>query len=431
MSKKLQKAVLEGFINTYYKIMNTRIDRTIAHFDLDSFFVSVERLKNPSLLGKPVIVGGMSERGVVAACSYEARAFGVNSAMPGKMARRLCPDAIWIRGDFENYIKYSELVTNAMENSLPLLEKASIDEFYADLTGMDKYFGCYKYATELRRRIKKETGLTLSMGMSTGKTVAKVATNECKPNNEKWVPVGQERSFLSPLAIHKMPMIGKVTGQQLRNMGITSIGMLADMPKNMLQAVLGQNGLGLWERANGIDRSQVIPYRDQKSMSKEMTFDKDTTDVRLLKSIVVKMIEELCFELRGRNRCAGLISVKIRYSNFDTHTRQLSVPYTASDDLLQEKALEVFEKLYDRRLLIRLIGVRISKLVAGFTQIMLFDDSADKASLYQAMDKIRLKHGAKAVGKVFGMQLYERRKEHKVAGDGLPEKRLKNNYIYH
>jgi DNA polymerase IV len=408
--------------------MKSAITRTIAHFDLDSFFVSVERIKNPSLIGKPVIVGGMSERGVVAACSYEARAFGVSSAMPGKMAKRLCPDAIWIRGDFESYLKYSDMVTNLMESNLPLLEKASIDEFYADLTGMDKYFGSYKYATELRQRVKKDTGLTISLGMSSGKTISKVATNECKPNNQKLIPIGEERSFLSPLAISKMPMIGKVTGQQLRNMGITSIGMLAEMPKKMVQAVLGQNGVSLWDRANGIDNSPVVPYHDQKSMSKEMTFDKDTTDVSLLRSILVKMTEELCYDLRRKNRCVGQLSVKIRYSNFDTHLRQLSVSYTANDDQLQEKALEIFEKLYDRRLLIRLIGVKFGKLVPGYSQITLFDKSAHMADLYQAMDRIRHKHGIKAVGKVFGMQMYERRKETKVEGLGLPPEKLRKMY---
>lgn len=408
--------------------MKLATTRTIAHFDLDSFFVSVERIKNPSLIGKPVIVGGMSERGVVAACSYEARAFGVSSAMPGKMAKRLCPDAIWIRGDFESYVKYSDMVTNLMESNLPLLEKASIDEFYADLTGMDKYFGSYKYATELRLRVKKDTGLTISLGMSSGKTISKVATNECKPNNQKLIPLGEERSFLSPLAISKMPMIGKVTGQQLRNMGITSIGMLAEMPKKMVQAVLGQNGVSLWDRANGIDNSPVVPYHDQKSMSKEMTFDKDTTDVSLLRSILVKMTEELCYDLRRKNRCVGQLSVKIRYSNFDTHLRQLSVSYTANDDQLQEKALEIFEKLYDRRLLIRLIGVKFGKLVPGYSQITLFDKSAHMADLYQAMDLIRHKHGIKAIGKVFGMQMYERRKETKVEGIGLPPEKLRRMY---
>jgi DNA polymerase IV len=408
--------------------MKTSLARTIAHFDLDSFFVSVERLKNPDLKGKPVIVGGMSERGVVAACSYEARAFGVSSAMPGKMARRLCPDAIWIRGDFENYTKLSNDVTEIMEGRLPVLEKASIDEFYADFTGMDKYFGSFKYATELREYIKKETGLTISLGMSSGKTVSKVATNESKPNGQRLIKLGEERSFLSPLPIQKMPYIGKVTGQQLRNMGITSIGMLAEMPKKMLEAVLGKNGISIWERANGIDYSPVIPYHDQKSMSKEMTFDKDTTDISLLRSILVKMTEELCYDLRRKNRCVGQLSVKIRYSNFDTHLRQLSVSFTANDDQLQEAALQIFEKLYDRRLLIRLIGVKFGKLVPGHSQITLFDKSAHMADLYQAMDRIRHKHGIKAVGKVFGMQLYERRKEIRVEGLGLPAEKLRRMY---
>lgn len=408
--------------------MKTSLARTIAHFDLDSFFVSVERLKNPDLKGKPVIVGGMSERGVVAACSYEARAFGVSSAMPGKMARRLCPDAIWIRGDFENYTKLSNDVTEIMEGRLPVLEKASIDEFYADFTGMDKYFGSFKYATELREYIKKETGLTISLGMSSGKTVSKVATNESKPNGQRLIKLGEERSFLSPLPIQKMPYIGKVTGQQLRNMGITSIGMLAEMPKKMLEAVLGKNGISIWERANGIDNTPVIPYHDQKSMSKEMTFDKDTTDISLLRSILVKMTEELCYDLRRKNRCVGQLSVKIRYSNFDTHLRQLSVSYTANDDQLQEAALQIFEKLYDRRLLIRLIGVKFGKLVPGHSQITLFDKSAHMADLYQAMDRIRHKHGIKAVGKVFGMQLYERRKEIRVEGLGLPAEKLRRMY---
>jgi DNA polymerase IV len=409
-------------------------EKTIAHFDLDSFFVSVERLKNPELKGKPIIVGGMSERGVVAACSYETRVYGVSSGMPGKLARRLCPDAIWIRGDYQSYIQHSDAVTQVMAESLPVLEKASIDEFYADFTGMDKYFGSYKYATELRQRINKETGLTISFGMSSGKTVSKVATNESKPNGQLQVCSGQERSFLSPLLINKMPMIGKVTGQQLRNMGITHIGMLANMPLKMLQAVLGQNGTSLWEKANGIDHSMVVPYHDQKSLSKEMTFDKDTTDISLLRSILVKMTEELCYDVRSKNRCVGMLSIKIRYSNFDTHTRQLSVPYTASDDILQEKALEILEKLYDRRLLIRLIGVRFSKLVAGFSQIQLFDNSAHLADLYQAMDKIRNKHGLKAVGKVYGMQLYEQRKQvpKKLNEDhnGLSAKQLAKNYGY-
>jgi DNA polymerase-4 len=384
--------------------------RTIAHFDLDSFFVSVERLNNSDLIGKPVIVGGMSDRGVVAACSYEARVFGVHSAMPAKMARRLCPDALFIRGDFENYTKFSGMVTQIMNERLPVLEKASIDEFYADFTGMDRFFGSFKYASELKKIIKKETGLPISFGMSSSKLVSKVATNESKPNGELQIDNGKEKFFLNPLPIHKMPMIGQKTGQQLRNLGITSIGMLADMPVELLEAVLGKNGVMLWERANGIDFSPVIPYHDQKSHSKEITFDKDTTDTKLLKSILVKMIEDLTYDLRKKGQCAGLISVKIRYSNFDTHSKQSSISYSANDDFIQSQALDLFDKLYDRRLLIRLIGVRLSKLIPGFTQIELFDNSANLATLYQAMDKVRSKYGLNAVGKVLGMQMHEHKR---------------------
>ncbi|NBA88691.1 DNA polymerase IV [Emticicia sp. CRIBPO] len=410
-------------------------ERTIAHFDLDSFFVSVERLKNSKLVGKPVIVGGQSDRGVVAGCSYEARKFGVSSAMPTKLARRLCPDALFIKGDFESYMQYSALVSEIMEDRLPVLEKASIDEFYADFTGMDRFFGNFNYALDLKKRVLKETGLTISFGMSTSKTVSKVATNESKPDAKRKIDSGDEKKFLSPLPIISMPMIGKVNGQHLRNMGIKTIGMLSQMPVEMLEAVMGKNGVMLWERANGIDDAPVTPYHERKSHSKEMTFDKDTIDVDLLKSILAKMIEEITFDLRSKTQCAGLIAVKVRYSNFDTHTRQVNIPYTASDETLREKALEIFDKLYDRRLLIRLVGVRFSKLVPGYSQINLFDRSSDMAGLYQAMDKIRLRYGVKAVQTAFATRLYEKKKEDREerraaeTARGLPPERLRNHYM--
>lgn len=382
--------------------------RQIAHFDLDAFFVSVEQLKHPELKGKPVIVGGLSRRGVVAACSYEARAFGVHSAMPAHMARRLCPDAIFIRGDFDSYLNYSSMVSKIMEENLPVLEKASIDEFYADMTGMDKYFGSYQYVKNLREKIKKETGLNISLGMSVGKTISKMATNEAKPNGAKHVPESEVKSFLRPLSISKMPYIGPVTAQKLRNLGITSIGMLAAMPKQMLQALLGKNGLTIWERANGIDRTPVVTETHNKSISKELTFDKDTTDIYMLKRLVAKMVEDLCYDLRKNNRCTGQIGVKIRYSDFDTHTRQLSIPYTASDYEIRDRVIDLLGKLYNRRLLIRLVGVRFGKLVPGHSQIRLFDDSVQLAGLYNAMDYIRDKYGTGAVMNAYGMQTIEK-----------------------
>jgi DNA polymerase-4 len=382
--------------------------KQIAHFDLDAFFVSVEQVKHPELKGKPVIVGGLSERGVVAACSYEARKFGVHSAMPAKMAKRLCPNAIFIRGDYESYVKYSDMVSKVLKENLPLLEKASIDEFYADMTGMDRFFGTYQYAQELRKKVKSETNLTISLGLSVGKTISKMVTNEAKPNGELYIPKNEVQRFLNPLAISKMPFIGDVTSQKLRNLGISNIGMLAQMPKQMLQALLGKNGLSIWERANGIDDTPVLVQHERKSVSKEMTFDKDTTDIQMLKSLVAKMVEELCYDIRKNNRCTGQIGIKIRYSNFDTHTNQLSIPFTASDFEIRDKVLDLLEKLYNRRLLVRLVGVRFSKLVPGHSQIRLFDDSADMAGLYNAMDHIRDKFGVGAVRNAYGMNLRDK-----------------------
>ncbi len=380
------------------------MEKAIVHYDLDSFFVSVERLKNPSLIGKPVVVGGSSERGVVASASYEARQFGIHSAMSSQLAKRLCPDAIFVRGDHHSYTEFSNIVTEIISGSVPVLEKASIDEFYCDFTGMEKFFGCYKWAKEIKEKIARETHLNITFGLSTSKTVSKVATNEAKPNGKLQVPMGYESMFLKPLTINKLPMVGDTTAKTMRMMGIQSIGTLAAMPVRLLEAVFGKHGKLFWERANGIDDTPIVPYHDQKSFSKEMTFDKDTTDVARLKSILVFMVESLTFDLRQQVKCAGTITVKIRYSNFDTYTRQTHVFYTSDDQVIIEKVMNLFDNLYDKRLLIRLIGVRLSKLVQGYSQINLFDNSSKLAALHQAMDKVKHKHGEKIVGRAYGIQ---------------------------
>jgi DNA polymerase-4 len=378
-------------------------NRAIVHMDLDCFFVSVERLRDNRLFGKPVIVGGMSDRGVVAACSYETRTYGVRSAMPMRMARKLCPDAIILRGDFEAYSKYSDGVTQLITERAPVVEKASIDEFYLDMTGMERFFGSYQFASELRQTIQKETGLQISFGLSVNKTVSKVATNHVKPAGQYQVPYGEEKAFLAPMPVGKIPMIGTVTAQTLRNMGISQVGTLSQMPLRVLEKTFGKAGTMLWERANGIDFSPVVPYHEQKSLSKEMTFDKDTTDVDKLRRLLISMTEQLATDLRQKGQCTSCITVKVRYSNFDTHTRQQVLPATASDHLLFPVVLDLFEKLYDRRLLIRLIGLRFSKLLQGQEQLNLFDDSVKLAPLYQAIDRIRKKYGdfslARACGK--------------------------------
>jgi len=385
-------------------------DRTIVHMDLDSFFVSVSRLENSALHNKPVIVGGTSDRGVVAACSYEARAFGVHSAMPIKLARRLCPDAIIIRGDYDRYSYYSEVVTDIIKEDVPVYEKSSIDEFYIDMTGMDRFFGCYNYTSELRQRIMKETGLPISFGLSENKTVSKVATGEAKPNGQKKIDFGDEKVFLGPLSIKKIPMVGDKTYTLLRSMGVERVYTLQEMPPDLLTKVLGENGFVLWKKANGIDNTPVEPYSERKSISTEETFEQDTADVVFLKSLLVKMTEKLAFQLRSENKLTACITVKIRYSNFDTHTTQSRISYTSSDHTLIAKAKELFDKLYERRMLIRLIGIRFSHLVGGGNQINLFEDSEEIINLYQAMDHLRKKFGNTAVLRAVGLKGDQKKK---------------------
>lgn len=375
------------------------MERHIVHCDLDTFFVSVERLLNNDLVGKPILVGGFSDRAVVASCSYEARQFGVHSAMPMRLARQLCPQAIVVRGDHDQYSKFSRMVTEIIEAYTPLVEKASIDEHYLDLTGMDKYFGCWKWAQELRQRIIKETHLPISFGLSVNKTVSKIATGEAKPCNERKVDQGTEKHFLAPLSIRKIPMVGEKTYIKLRNMGISRIQTLQEMDADTLQRVLGENGVSIWRKANGIDNTPVLPFQEQKSMSKENTFDKDTIDMQELNRVIAQMIDELSFDLRKERKLTGCITLKIRYSNFETVTRQQKVSFTCSEKVLLEQAKSLFTRLYSRRMLIRLIGIKFSELVTGAYQVDIFNDVAEDLSLMQAMDQIRLRFGKDMIKK--------------------------------
>ncbi len=354
------------------------MDRQIVHIDLDSFFVSVERLINPALMGKPVLVGGSSDRGVVASCSYEARSFGIHSAMPMRTARQLCPEAVIVRGDTEQYSYYSGIITDIISENVPLYEKTSIDEFYIDLSGTDRFFGSYKLATELRQKIIKHTNLPISFAMSSNKTVSKVGTGEAKPNGQKEIPRGTEKQFLAPLSVSKIPMVGEKTYQLLRNMGIMWIRTLQEMPVELLEQVLGQNGIVIWKKAQGIDNSPVEPYSERKSISTERTFDKDTIDVKVLQGILVGMTEKLAFQLRSEEKLTACVTVKIRYSDFNTYTLQAKIPYTSLDHTLIEKVKELFHKLYQKRMLIRLIGVRFSHLVQGSYQYNMFEDTTEQ-----------------------------------------------------
>ncbi|MBM1105603.1 DNA polymerase IV [Aurantibacter crassamenti] len=373
------------------------MNKTILHLDLDTFFVSVERLLDSRLKNKPILVGGLSDRGVVAACSYETRGYGIHSGMPMKMAKELCPEAIRIKGNAGTYSTHSNLVTEIVKEHVPLFEKSSIDEFYADLTGMDRFFGSYKYASELRQKIIKETGLPISFGLSGNKVVSKVATNEAKPNNQLKIDYGFEKPFLAPLSIKKIPMVGDKTYQILRNLGLRKVGTIQEMPMDVMQRVLGKNGAVIWKRANGIDHTPVIPFWERKSISTERTFDKDTIDTVKLNGILIAMTENLAYQLRRGEKLTACIAVRIRYSDFNTYSKQMRIPYTSADHILIPKILELFKTLYNRRLLVRLIGVRFTHLVSGNYQINLFEDTEEALNLYQAMDHIRKKYGDKSV----------------------------------
>lgn len=379
------------------------MNRHIVHLDLDTFFVSCERLMDRRLNNIPVLIGGTSNRGVVAACSYETRQFGVHSGMPMKMARLLCPDAIVIRGSSGVYTKFSDMVTDIIKEESPLFEKSSIDEFYVDVTGMDKFFGTYQWAKELRTRIIKETMLPISFGLSINKTVSKVGTTEAKPNNCINIPDGFEKKFLAPLSVKKIPMVGTKTYQLLRSMGIEKVKTVQEMPVQLMESVMGKNGILLWKKAQGVDNSPVIAWHERKSISMERTFEKDSTDILKMKSILTSMAENLSYQLRVGNKLTACVSVKIRYSDFQTYSKQRRINYTSLDHTLIQTILELFDLLYQRRVLIRLIGVRFSHLVGGSYQIRLFEDSEKLIKLYQSMDKIRNRYGQKAIKRAVTM----------------------------
>jgi len=377
---------------TKMKIMG----RAIVHMDLDTFFVSCERLTDSRLNGIPLIIGG-GERGVVASCSYEARTFGVRSAMPIKMALRLCPQAKVMKGDMELYSRLSHAVTEVIEEKSPVMEKASIDEFYLDITGMDKFYGSYTWTNELAQSVTKETGLPISFALSVNKTVSKIATGEGKPKGNLEISEEMVKPFLNPLSIRKIPMVGDATFQLLSRIGVRNIQTLSEMPAEVLQQMIGKNGIELWKKANGIDNNPVEPYTERKSISTEDTFLQDTIDINMLKSILQGMVEKLAFQLRSEEWLTSTVTIKIRYSNFDTETKQCKVPYTSADHILIKCVMNLFDRLYQRRMRLRLIGIRFSGLVRGTYQINMFDDTEEMLSLYQAMDRMKTRYGFDAV----------------------------------
>ena len=372
-------------------------DKHIIHMDQDAFFVSVEVRKDPSLIGKPVIIGGNSERGVVASCSYEARKFGVHSAMPSKMAKMLCPHAIFVKGNMDEYSKASHEITSILKERVPVIEKASIDEHYIDMTGMDRFHNTHKYAQELREAVIRETGLPISFGLSVNKTVSKMATNECKPNGELNIEQPEVQGFLNPLSIRKIPGLGEKTFMKLSDMGVKRIFTLAQIHPDQMNSILGKNGIMLLQKAKGVDNSPVIPYHEQKSIGTQCTFKSDSINVEEINHLIVSMVMDLAFQLRQKGKLAACITVTIRYSNFEDVTKQAAIPYTSLDSILMQKAKELFKQVYQKRMLIRLVGVRLSNLVGGFEQMDLYSSSQEQYSLCQALDKIRNRFGEKSI----------------------------------
>jgi DNA polymerase-4 len=375
--------------------------RAVVHMDMDMFFASCEKLNNSALVGIPLIIGG-GERGVVASCSYEARRFGVHSAMPIALALRLCPQAKVIKGDMELYSRYSHTITEIIQEKAPVVEKASIDEFYLDITGMDKFHGSYKWTNELAQTITKETGLPLTFALSVNKTVCKIGTGEGKQKQNLEIPQHLVQPFLNPLSIQKIPMVGDKTFQLLSRMGIKTIKTLSEMPSEVLQQMIGKNGHEIWKRANGIDLAPVEPYKERKSLSTEHNFLQDTIDMPKLFRVLLGMVEKLGFQLRSEQWLCCIVVVKIRYSNGDTETKQLRIPYTSADHILTETVKDLFERLFVRRMRLRLVGIRFEGLVRGTYQINIFEDTEEMLALYAAMDKMKSRYGFDAVMRCAG-----------------------------
>lgn len=378
--------------------------RHIAHFDLDAFFVSVELLKNPALKGKPIIVGGNGQRGIVAACSYEARKYGIQSAMPSLTARRLCPEAIFVKGSYHEYSHYSRMVTDIIAGSVPVYEKASVDEFYIDLTGMDRFFDVRQYARELREKIMRETGLPISYGLSTSKLVSKMATNEAKPNGYLEVSPGKETDFLWPLNVDKIPGVGKQTLIQLNQLGIFTIGQIAGTAVEQLEHRFGKWGRKLWEKSHGRSDAPVEPYSEQKSISHENTFQEDISDPDVLNAELVKLTEKTAYSLREEEKMTGCVTLKLRYSDFTTVSKQEVIDYTALDHILIARVKDLFARLYKKPDKVRLLGVRFSHLVPMTMQMNLFDDAMEQLGLYKAVDDLKNQFGAGAVLKASSLR---------------------------
>jgi len=376
--------------------------RCIFHIDLDAFFVSVEQVLNPKLKGKPVIVGGDPERrGVVASASYEARPFGIHAGMPSSKARRLCPQAIFIRAHFSLYKDASAKFMNILGDFSPYIEPLGLDEAYLDVTGCEEPYGSTRQlALAIKKRIYKELKITASVGIAICKVVAKIASDLCKPDGLLEIAPGEEQAFLNPLPIAKLPGVGKKTEQALKEMGITTIGELASLPLDTIKRQFGATGAVLHSHARGIDDREVEAPGEAKSISQQLTFARDTLDRNFLEANLHNLCQEVCQDLRSQNKRAKCVAIRLRYADFKTITRQFALR-EASDvtQVIFAAAQQLLGKaLAQQGKPIRLIGIRISSLVGEGKQLPMFDSGTEKPEhLDKAIDKIRSKYGATAI----------------------------------
>ncbi len=375
----------------------------ILHMDLDTFFVSVERLLDPKLNGKPVIVGGNPYgRGVVAGCSYEARAFGVHSAQPIRQAFRLCPTAAFLHGNYLHYAEYSKLVSELLRELTPVCERASVDEFYLDLSRCERLTGnAYEWAQSIQHTVQGETELPISFGLAANKLIAKVATTEVAKKGaarHHTVELGREREFLSPFPIRALPGIGAVSEEQLEAYGIRRIGQIAELPSMLLQRLFGKTGQNLHQRANGIDHSPVITTREQQTYSRERTFGADTLDPEFLFSQLLSIASELASDLRAAKILTQKLTVKLRYTDFQTVTKTLSCSWTNEDRTIYKLAEKLFRAVYTRRVKVRLLGIEAHSLLPDLEQEFLFTETKPFNPVYATIDLLKEKYGKKIIG---------------------------------
>ncbi|MFC2035317.1 DNA polymerase IV [Chloroflexota bacterium] len=386
------------------------VKRTIIHIDLDSFFVSVEQVLNPELKGKPVVVGGKpDQRGVVAAASYEARAFGLHSAMPLITAARLCPEAIFIEGIFTRYREFSRRFMVILNDFSPFIEPAGIDEAYLDVTGFESIHGSIRQmATTIKERIQNELELSSSIGIASCKVVAKIASDLSKPNGLIEVATGKEPYFLAPLPIDKLPGVGKQTVKGMKDLGIHTIGALSLTPSNVIKSRFGTAGETMRRFANGIDDSKVLPPGETKSISRETTFREDTRDRVFLKATLWEQSEKVGTDLRKKSKQARCVTLKVRYADFSTITRNYTLPENvATDQAIFETGVRLLEQALRMEIqAVRLIGIRVSHLVEPSRQATLFTPSSRKLEeLNKTIDRIRDRYGFNSIQTGRAMQL--------------------------